>query len=99
MLLPMEGKSKSRFPRIERAQILNAYKAGPEAVVSLFEYLQDSLLAVIEEHEQRIEELEQIIKKDSHNSSKPPSSDGLSRKFNRKRERSGSAPRAPRRSS
>jgi len=88
----MGGQSKKRLPRIERAQILNAYKAGPEAVVSLFEYLQDTLLAVIEEHERRIEELEQIINKDSHNSSKPPSSDGLSRKFSRKRERSGKKP-------
>jgi transposase len=92
MLALMGGESKNRLPRIERAQILNAYKAGPEAVVSLFEYLQDTLLAVIEEHERRIEELEQIIKKDSHNSSKPPSSDGLSRKFSRKRERSGKKP-------
>ena len=88
----MGGESKNRLPRIERAQILNAYKAGPEAVVSLFEYLQDTLLAIIEEHERRIEELEQIINKDSHNSSKPPSSDGLSRKFSRKRERSGKKP-------
>jgi transposase len=92
MLLLMGGESKNRLPRIEPSQILNAYKAGPEAVVSLFEYLQDSLLAIIQEHERRIEELEHIINKDSHNSSKPPSSDGLSRKFSRKRERSGKKP-------
>jgi hypothetical protein len=35
----MGGESKRRLPRIERAQILNAYRAGPEAVISLFEYL------------------------------------------------------------
>src|SRR5208282_3728384 len=81
----MGGQSKKRLPRIERAQILNAYKAGPEAVVSLFEYLQDTLLAVIEEHERRIEELEQIINKDSHNSSKPPSSERVTSKYRRKR--------------
>jgi hypothetical protein len=92
MLLLMGGESKNRLPRIEPSQILNAYKAGPEAVVSLFEFLQDSLLAIIQEHERRIEELEHIINKDSHNSSKPPSSDGLSRKFSRKRERSGKKP-------
>ena len=92
MILLMGGESKNRLPRIERAQILNAYKAGPEAVISLFEYLQDTLLDVIQEHEFRIEELEQIIHKDSHNSSKPPSSDGLSRKYSRKRERSGKKP-------
>jgi Mg2+ and Co2+ transporter CorA len=63
----MGGEFKKHLPRIERAQILNAYKAGPEAVVSLFEYLQDTLLALIEEHERRIEELEQVINKDSHN--------------------------------
>ena len=88
----MDGESKKRLPRIERAQILNAYKAVPEAAVSLFEYLQDTLLAVIEERERRIEELEQIFSKDSHNSSKLPSSDGLLRKFSRKRERSGKKP-------
>ena len=80
------------MPRIEREQILNAYKAGPEAVVSLFEYLQDTLLAVIEEHEARIEELEERINKDSHNSNKPPSSDELKRKFTKKRERSDKKP-------
>lgn len=80
------------MPRIERAQILNAYKAGPEAVVSLFEYLQDTLLAVIEEHEARIEELEEKINKDSHNSNKPPSSDGLARRLSRKRQSSGKKP-------
>lgn len=74
------------MPRIEREQILNAYRAGPEAVVSLFEYLQDTLLAVIEEHEARIQELEEKINKDSHNSNKPPSSDVLKRKFTKKRE-------------
>ena len=46
----MGGESRRGLPRIERAQILNAYRAGPEAVVSLFVYLQDTLLAAIEEH-------------------------------------------------
>jgi transposase len=92
MFLLMGGESKSSLPRIERAKILNAYKAGPEAVVSLFEYLQDTLLAVIQGHEHRIEELEKIINKDSHNSNKPPSSDGLAQRFSRKRQPSGKKP-------
>jgi len=80
------------LPRIERAQILNAYRAGPEAVISLFEYLQDTLLSVIEEHEGRIQELEQRGKQDSHNSSKPPSSDGPTRRAYVKREKSKRKP-------
>jgi transposase len=88
----MGGESKRRLRRIERAQILNAYRAGPEAVISLFEYLQDTLLAVIEEHERRIQELEQRGKLDSHNSSKPPSSDGPARRPYVKREKSKRKP-------
>ena len=80
------------MPRIEREQILNAYRAGPEAVVSLFEYLQDTLLAVIEEHEARIEELEEKVNKDSHNSNKPPSTDVPKGKFTKKREPSDKKP-------
>ena len=86
-----EGGRK-RLPRIEREQILNAYKAGPEAVVSLFEYLQDTLVAVIEEHDARIEELEERINKDSHNSNKPPSSDEFKGKFTKKGEPSDKKP-------
>ena len=88
----MGGDSKKRLPRIEREQILNAYSAGREAVVSLFEYLQETLLAVIEEHEARIEELEERINKDSHNSNKLPSSDAPKRKFTKKREPSDKKP-------
>ena len=88
----MGGESKRRLPRIERAQILNAYRAGPEAVISLFEYLQDTLLGVIEEHEGRIQGLEEQSKKDSHNSSKPPSSDGPAHRPYVKREKSKRKP-------
>lgn len=88
----MGEESKRRLPRIEREQILTAYRAGPEAVVSLFEYLQDTLLAVIEEHELRIQELEQRLKQDSHNSSQPPSSDGPARRAYPKREKSKRKP-------
>ena len=42
----------------------------------------------------RVEELEARLAKDSHNSSKPPSSDGLARKTKSLRRRSGRAVRA-----
>jgi len=88
----MGGENKRRLPRIERAKILDAYRAGPEAVVSLFEYLQDTLLGIIEEHEVRIQELEQRGKQDSHNSSKPPSSDPPAARSYIKREKSKRRP-------
>lgn len=88
----MEKENRRRLPRIERAQILNAYRAGPEAVISLFEYLQDTLLNLIEEHERRIQELERRGHQDSHNSSKPPSSDGPAGRPYVKREKSKRKP-------
>ena len=95
----MGGKSASRLPRISREHILNAYKAGPEAVISLIEYLQDQhdnsihqLMDVIQKLTSRIQALEEKINKDSHNSNKPPSSDGLARRFSRKRQPSGKKP-------
>ena len=61
--------------RLTREQILTIYNQGPDAVVAIIEMLQDR----IEQLEQRVDHLEQIIRKDSHNSSKPPSSDGFKR--------------------
>ncbi|MGE6552262.1 IS66 family transposase [Bacillus mycoides] len=55
---------------VDRKVILNAYKKGPEAVISLFEETFSKL-------ERRIEELENRSKKNSKNSHKPPSTDGL----------------------
>ena len=47
----------------------------------------------IREQERRIEGLEAIIKKDSHNSSKPPSSDGYTKRaLKQKRVKSGKRP-------
>ena len=91
---------------ISREQILNAYKAGPDAVVSLVEYLQEQFQGSLDELSNglaelsetnkklvtRIQALEEKINKDSHNSNKPPSSDGLARKFSRKRQPSGKKP-------
>jgi transposase len=102
----MERNNASRLPHIDREHILNAYKAGPEAVVSLVEYLQEQFQGRLDEMSNalaqlteankklvaRIQVLEEKINKDSHNSNKPPSSDGLSRKFSRKRQPSGKKP-------
>jgi transposase len=102
----MGGNSASRLPRISREHILNAYKAGPDAVVSLVGYLQEQFQGSLDELSNalaelsetnkklvsRIQALEEKISKDSHNSNKPPSSDGLARKFSRKRQPSGKKP-------
>ena len=102
----MGANSGGRLPRIDSEHILNAYKAGPEAVVSLVEYLQEQFQGTLDEMSNalaqlteankklvaRIQVLEERINKDSHNSSKPPSSDGLARKFSKKRQPSGKKP-------
>jgi transposase len=102
----MGGKSASRLPRIDREHILNAYKAGPDAVVSLIEYLQEQFQDSLEEVSNalaqlseankklaaKVEALEEKINKDSHNSDKPPSSDGVARRFGKKRQSSGKKP-------
>ncbi|MGG0040679.1 DUF6444 domain-containing protein, partial [Bacillus tropicus] len=55
---------------VNRKIILDAYKKGPEAVISLFEETFSKL-------EKRIQELENRSKKNSTNSHKPPSTDGF----------------------
>jgi hypothetical protein len=57
--------------RPTREEILIVYRAGPEAVVALVEGLVRRLTAV----EGRVAALEDRLALDSHNSSKPPSSD------------------------
>ena len=56
-------------------EALAIYQAGPETTVRLLLEL-DARLAV---SQQRVRHLEERLAKDSHNSSKPPSSDGLSK--------------------
>jgi len=87
---------------IQREQILELYKAGPDAVVSFILHIQDLLnnlglkvesqQKIIEQMERRIQELEAIIKKDSHNSSKPPSSDGYRKRPVKQEKKSGRKP-------
>jgi transposase len=66
---------------MKREDIIKVYEAGPEAVVTLVQGLFD----VIEKLQLRVEKLEEQINKNSHNSSKPPSSDG----FNKQRGQRG----------
>jgi transposase len=80
-LLVLVGGGGKKFPRIEREQILNVYRASPEVVISLLEHLQDGVLAIIEEHEARIEELEEKLNRDSHSSNKPASGDEPKRRL------------------
>jgi hypothetical protein len=56
-------------------EALAIYQAGPEAVVDVLLKMDARLAA----SEQRVRHLEGRVAKDSHNSSKPPSSDGLSK--------------------
>ena len=88
------GGGGSKFKKLTREQILTLYKAGPEAVVSLVEYLQDStgfLKDEIEQLKKRLRDVEDQLRKDSHNSSKPPSSDGF-KKIVKVRKPSGKKP-------
>ena len=81
---------------LSREQILAIYEAGPEAVLTLVEQLlakQVELDQQVEALGARVQELENRLNKDSHNSHKPPSSDGLAKLPRRRsrRKRSGKA--------
>jgi transposase len=84
---------------IPREKILAAYQAGPEAIVSLIQYLQDMYedgLRVMQEQvetlSQQVKQLQVQLHRDSHNSSKPPSSDGIARRPYPKRTKSKRKP-------
>lgn len=68
---------------LSRDEILAIYAAGPEAVVQAIETLQTAQVQLLQQVgllTARVAELEARLNKDSHNSSKPPSSDGLAKK-------------------
>ena len=67
----IEMMSKFHFPTSDEMRA--AYREGEEAVVALFE----KLVAINRTLEARIQGIEERMNKDSHNSSKPPTSDGL----------------------
>lgn len=70
---------------MNRDEIKSVYDRGPEAVIELVERLFDTIAQQqleIASLTQRVNELESRLKTDSHNSSKPPSSD-LSKKKSR----------------
>ena len=77
---------------ITREQILATYAAGTDAIVALIERMSatiEKLSMIVEQQEQRIKALEEELRKDSHNSGKPPSRDSFERKqVQRKKPRS-----------
>ena len=67
------ARENEKRQKLSREQIVALYNAGPDAVVSLVEYLQDEMEILAN----RIRALEIQAKTNSRNSSKPPSSDGF----------------------
>lgn len=63
-------------------------------ILALFEQVKQvpRLMAMVQALSSRVQELEAQLRKDSHNSSKPPSSDGLAKKPKSLRESSGRKP-------
>jgi|SRR5579859_800267 len=81
---------------LSREEILAVYETGPEAVVAVVEGLQAQqaeLMAQVQTLTVRMQALEARLNQDSHNSHKPPSSDGLAKLPRRRsrRQRSGKA--------
>jgi len=68
---------------MKRDDIYKLYKEGPDAVVEFIQKQNEIIETLIN----RVKELEERFNKNSSNSNKPPSSDGLSRKDRRAQER------------
>ncbi len=73
----MKDMESAQLPT--REEIRTVYDEGEETVIAVL----DSLVATIRALEARIQVLEDQIAKDSHNSGKPPSSDGLKKRVKR----------------
>ena len=67
----MESMPETHLPTLD--EVRTAYREGEEAIVRLF----IGLVELYQMQEARLQELEARQNKDSHNSSKPPTSDGL----------------------
>lgn len=73
-----------------REEFIELCRSNPEKAVEILESLANTV-ALLEE---RIKRLEEQLKQDSHNSHKPPSSDGLKRTTKSVRSKSGRSPGA-----
>jgi hypothetical protein len=69
----MGGATPSGYTSIPREKILAAYRAGPEAIVSLIQYLQDTyegelraLQTQLDAHAQQLKQLQERLHADSH---------------------------------
>ena len=80
---------------LTRDEFQSLYEQGPEAVWSAFAELQNNVTAQqaqMQILQEQIKELKDRLGKDSHNSNKPPSSDGLGKKPVSLRTKSGRKP-------
>lgn len=73
---------------LTREEFQSIYDQGPDTVFALIHALQEQVAALTA----RVKELEDRLGKDSHNSSKPPSSDGYKKKPVSLREQTGRKP-------
>jgi transposase len=74
---------------MDREEIKKIYHEGEEAVIEFILKQNEIITSLLN----RVKELEDRLNKDSHNSNKPPSSDGLNRKTRRNRNRKSSKKR------
>ena len=80
--------------KLTREQIQQLYDIGPETVIQLIEKLFDAietnenLVDQVASLQARVNELEKQLAQNSHNSNKPPSSDGLKKKVRSLRQKS-----------
>lgn len=77
------SKREPKF-NISEAEIRAVYQAGEDAVVALVQALLERTMAL----ENRLKEVENQLKKDSRNSSKPPSGDGFKKRTKSLRKKS-----------
>jgi transposase len=74
---------------LTREQFEIIYEQGPDAVFALLVALHEMMQAQIDALSARVQQLEARLGKDSHNSSKPPSSDGPGKKPQSLRKQTG----------